>query len=330
VSTPGYRVDAVIGLGFTARQASFLVTVMLHSGICVQRQYCAFANLAHGEVTRGLFRDLVERRYATAYPCAHNLGRLYHVHGKALYAAIGEPHNRNRRAMSLGRAVERLMALDVVIGERTIAWLGTEQDKVAHFSRVTRLHRDELPRLVFKSRGRSTTRFFPDKLPIGVHPGGDKHEFIYVVTRRVPVDLRPFLYRHSTLLRMLPAWRLRLFVPAHLAEAAERFHRACEEELGTRLAPSTVDELRWYFGQRGARANTALVVDQDRYRRARRAFGGPRYHVLYRHWLTSGDSLLTSLDSPVLPDALEQGTGRIESHVVTRRYQHLAPFVGTA
>jgi hypothetical protein len=37
----------------------------------------------------------------------------------------------------------------VVIGERTIAWLGTEEDKVAHFSRVTRLHRDELPRLVF-------------------------------------------------------------------------------------------------------------------------------------------------------------------------------------
>jgi hypothetical protein len=204
------------------------------------------------------------------------------------------------------------MALDIVIGERTVAWLGTEQDKVAHFLRVTPLRREELPQLVFKSGVRSTTRFFPDKLPIGVHPGADKHEFLYVVTRRVPIDLRPFLYRHSTLLRMLPAWRLRLLVPAHLAEAAERFHGACEQELGTRLAPSTVEELRWYFGQRRELAKQGQVVDLDRYRRARRAFGGPRYHVLYRHWLTSGDSLLTSLDSPVLPDALAQGTGRIE------------------
>jgi hypothetical protein len=83
-------------LGFTPRQASFLVTVMLHGGVCVVRQYCALARLENGDNTRGLFRDLLARRYATAYPCAHNLGRVYYVHGKALYTAIGELNNRNR------------------------------------------------------------------------------------------------------------------------------------------------------------------------------------------------------------------------------------------
>ena len=32
------RADAVAKLGFTMRQARFLVTVMLHSGVCLQRQ----------------------------------------------------------------------------------------------------------------------------------------------------------------------------------------------------------------------------------------------------------------------------------------------------
>ena len=100
MTTHGYRVDGVMNLGFTPRQASFLVTVMLHGGVCLPRRYSAFARLVDGEVIRGLFRDLVPRRYATAYACAHNPGRVYHVHGKALYAAIGELNQRNRGAIA--------------------------------------------------------------------------------------------------------------------------------------------------------------------------------------------------------------------------------------
>jgi hypothetical protein len=33
----------------------------------------------------------VDRGYATAHPCHHNRARLFHIHHKALYAAIGEP-----------------------------------------------------------------------------------------------------------------------------------------------------------------------------------------------------------------------------------------------
>jgi hypothetical protein len=37
------RVRAVAEFGFSKRQARFLVTVMLHAGVCVPRQYARFA-----------------------------------------------------------------------------------------------------------------------------------------------------------------------------------------------------------------------------------------------------------------------------------------------
>jgi hypothetical protein len=64
------------------------------------------------------------------------------------------------------------------------------------------------------------------------------------VNRQIPVDFRPHLYRHARLLSVLPAWVVRLLVPPHLEEAEVSFRRACEEELGVRLVPSTVDEVR--------------------------------------------------------------------------------------
>lgn len=297
----------------------------------MQRHYCTSAKLVHGIKTRTFFRDLVANGFATAYPCARNGARLYHLHHKGLYAAIGEPNNRNRRPVSLSRAIENLMVLDRVLAAPDVTWLASEHDKVRHFTQTTRLRMDDLPQLVFRSPTATTVRYFPDKLPIGVHADRRTHEFVYVVNRQVPVDFRAYLYRHATVLRLVPVWVIKLLVPRHLEEAAVAFHRACEEELGVRLAPSTVKELRWYFQERLARAtHGSHVVDEERYRKARRAFGAARYRVLYRHWRRAGDPLLHALDSPVLPDALARGTGRIESHVVTRRYHHLAPLVGTA
>ena len=325
------RVDRVMRLGFTERQATFLVTVVRHSGWCVERQYCVSAQYVHGATTRNFFRDLVSHKFATAYPTAKNGAHIYHVHHKALYAAIGEPHNRNRKPSSVGRVVEGLIVLDTVLGARHVTWLATEREKVAHFTQTTPLRPDELPHLTFGTGTRRTVRHFPDKLPIGIHPDRRTHEFVYVVNRQVPVDFRPFLYRHAMLLRVIPAWILRLLVPRHLEEAAPSFSRACHEELGVRLSPSTLEELRWYFRERRALSTNAVhAVDHQRYRRARRAFGAPRYQVLYRHWLQMGDRLIYALDSPVLPEALAQGTGQVESHVITRRYHHLAPLVGTA
>src|SRR5260221_5070719 len=66
------RVGAVTELGFTQRQARFLAMVMRHAGVCLLRQYSAFAGIVHGQETRAFFRKLVSRRYASAYACRHN------------------------------------------------------------------------------------------------------------------------------------------------------------------------------------------------------------------------------------------------------------------
>jgi hypothetical protein len=52
-----------------------------------------------------------------------------HVHYKPLYEAIGEPDNRHRKTVSLGRMIERLMILDAVLADHAYTWLGTERDK---------------------------------------------------------------------------------------------------------------------------------------------------------------------------------------------------------
>jgi len=77
------RIAAVVKLGFTERQARFLALVMQYSGVCLLRQYSALAGIVHGQKTRKFFAKLVSRRFATAYACRHNRGRIYHVHHKA-------------------------------------------------------------------------------------------------------------------------------------------------------------------------------------------------------------------------------------------------------
>jgi hypothetical protein len=333
--TVAERVQAVVAKHFTERQARFLVTVMLHSGVCMRRHYCAFAGIRHGQVDVNFFDRLTTDKFATAFDCKHNRARIYHVHHRSLYEAIGEPHSRLRKPLALARAVENIMLLDAVIARRDITWLATEREKVEHFSmRVGHLlHRDEFPHLDFGESGDTTTRYFPDRLPIGVDPDRHGHLFLYLVTRRDPVDFRPFLLRHADLLRALPKWTLQLLVPAHLAESTEAYVAAARQELAAPLRASVVDELRWYFAERqrlAAAADSSRSTDPARYQRVRRAFGAPRYRVLYRTWTRVGDRAVNGLQSRVLADALERRSGRIEWQSLPRPYLHLSPLVGTA
>lgn len=43
------RVSALAGFGFTQRQREVLVTVMVHSGCFLERQYCGFTATVRGE-----------------------------------------------------------------------------------------------------------------------------------------------------------------------------------------------------------------------------------------------------------------------------------------
>jgi hypothetical protein len=324
--TSDERLRAVADLGFTQRQAGFLVTVMLHAGVCLARQYCAYGSITYGQKAVDFFRSLLSRGYATARPAGNQNTRLFHLHHKRLYRAIGEPDNRHRRPTTLPRAVERLMLLDAVLADRDRTWLATEWEKLAHFTLTHQVPRHDLPRLVFRADDAETVRFFPDKLPIAVDADGRTYVFLYLVTRAMPIEFRAFLERHAELLRSVPGWRLRLLVPRHFRDAIPLYKAAFHEQLGTPLRPIVLDELRWYFYQRGRIRLSADV----RFDHAARAFAAPRFQVLYRAWLEHGDPVLDATLSPVLADALSRRTGQLECHVLPHRYLHLLPLVGTA
>lgn len=127
------RVQALVDHGFTERQARFLVLVMRHSGLCVKRQYAAFAGIANGgEKCNAFFAKLVRRGYAVAAPCIHGRARLYHVHHAPLYHAIGDPDSRYRRTVPARAAAERLMRLDAALTSPDTEWLTTRAEKLAY------------------------------------------------------------------------------------------------------------------------------------------------------------------------------------------------------
>ena len=73
---------------------------------------------------------LIVRRFVTPIELGSTgRTRIFHVHHKPLYAAIGEPDNRNRRRVTIDRAIQRLMVLDGVLADRFITWLGSEREK---------------------------------------------------------------------------------------------------------------------------------------------------------------------------------------------------------
>lgn len=327
--TTDHRISNVVECGFTDRQARFLVTVMVHAGVCLGRQYCVHGGIVRGQRTHDFFSLLTSRRLATRYPSAHGHAHIYHVHGKRLYRAIGEPDNRHRKPVTLARAIERLMVLDVVLASPEIQWLGTEREKRAYFESATTLRTDELPHIAFGGTAGRTVRYFPDKLPIGISADGRTHVFLYGVTAESTRDFRPFLHRHAELWRALSTWELRLLVPRHLAEAAPRFAATAREELARPLGLDRVTEMQRYFRQR-QQVDAGGPDDGVEYERLRKMFSAPRYWALYRTWQRDGEAVLHGTASPTLSDALTRQSGQVTTHVLTHRYQHLTSLVGTA
>jgi hypothetical protein len=327
------RCTAVEAMGFTPRQAGFLVTVMVHAGVCVPRQYTRFAGIVFGQKTRDFFASLTRRRIATAYPCWRGVGRLYHVHHKGLYRAIGEPDNRHRRTVTVARAVERLMALDVVLGDRMYTWLGTEREKAAYFTERCGVAPADLPTLAFVLRGQRTVRHFPEKLPIGIASDGPAL-FVYLGIDPSGRALRAFLASHAALLRRLRQWTVRLVLPTTVA-TTEKLHRAIVSDfVSAPLRPGVVDEFRWFCQRRAALEqgswNVAGDADARRYGVARRAFGAPRFFATYRRWRQIGDASIEELLSPRLNEAWTRGDGRLEVQLLSYQYQHLAAVTETA
>jgi hypothetical protein len=324
------RHQAIAAFGFTDRQTRFLLEVLLHSGVFLERQYCQFAGIVHGQKTTNFIRDLVGRRLASPItPGKLHRGRMFHLHYKPLWSAIGEADSRFRKRAAHGRMIERVMLLDAVLDDRSLRWLGPAEDKRKHFLRAVgdKLSWLEFPRIRFGGGAKPAVRYFPDKLPVGVHLDvADQAIFVYLVSRPSPWDFRLFLLRHVALFRSLSHWTIRLLFPKPLVKARHAYLRAVSEHLAMTL-DGRAEMLENVFRERLQCANSNSL-DDHRHRSV--AVDGPRFNALYQQWLVDPEKTIRMADSRALGMALDRGDGRIECVDLTRQYLHLSPLVDVA
>jgi hypothetical protein len=310
----------------------------VHSGVFLERQYCQSAGIAHGQKTHDFLRGLVERKLVRVItPGKLHAGRLFHLQYKPLYEAIGEPDNRNRKPASLGRMVERLMLLHVVLRDRDHTWLGTENDKLDYFRAchlVEGRFADEFyPRLVFGAGKQKTVRYFPDKLPIGIERAGsrDRHVFVYLVRQNLPSDFRLFLVRHTPLLAAVHFWTIRFIVPRRFLKAVALYRWAVRDYLRPPLSESVGKQFVWYLRAKHGRDLRYVEAPRDlTLQQAMKKFRGAHFQALERAWLQDDDKNPTSAWSTSLRDHLERGWGRIEFMELPHQYLQLTSLIGVA
>ena len=322
------RVQAVVDYGFTGRQARFLVLVMRHSGLCVKRQYAAFAGIANGgDKCNAFFGKLVRRGFAIPTDCIHNRAHLYHVHSKPLYHAIGEPDSRYRRTVPARITDERLMRLDAALISPDLEWLTTRSEKLANLASRTAADSREARVDVPVEEPANAANGLPGTFPIGVDRSG-RTVLLYLATKPWTDDFRMLLVGHTPLLSVTPTWTLRLVFPQSLRRAVAAYQAVVYEELESRLQADTIRELQHYFFHR--RRGTDLTATPETLRailtRYSEVYGGPRFTHLYRRWLTDEQAALTPV-SPAIQTALAVGRAAIECVVLPHAYDHLSPLV---
>ncbi len=328
--TPDERVQAVRTLGFTERQARFLVMVALHSGYCLRRQYEKFAGIRYGKNVRAFFDTLVRRELASRFGGRADRGHIYHLHGRSLYAAIDEPDHRDRRPASPAQIARRLMLLDVVIARRDVPWFASEPEKVELFTRRFQVATLALPRRAATASAvgadEAQAAYFPHHLPIFLSPDAVPH-FVYVSTDGSDDAFATFLRDHTLLLRSLPRWGVLLVGTTPWPGLPKVF------ETFTASLKATVsgadDDLRWFFERRrlvdsGDLAQVS-VFDLRRFRTLRQRFDSPAHERLYAEWLERGDLGGATPGSPT-----GDSTGTLIADVLPFAYEQFGSLPGVA
>lgn len=326
--TAAERVQALMDYRFTERQARFLELVMRHAGVCVPRQYARFAGIARGSgKSNALFAKLVTRGHAVETDCVHNRARLYRVHSRRLYHAIDEPNSRYRRAVPARAALERLMILDAVLATPNLDWLTTDSEKTAYVAKLKASDPIDGAAETLVDEASPSPETFPGTNPIGLDSEG-RAVLLYLATVPWTDDFRRFLQGHAALLRLAPAWTLRLVFPRPVDHAYEAYRSVVREELETPLHETTIREIKWYFEHRQTGSDQRPDrLTQSLLDKGAQVFDGPRFRQLYRRWLAHGDRVFETVSAPSIAAALAAGTARVECLVLPHAYRHLAPVV---
>ena len=329
------RVIALEPLRFTPRQTRFLALVALHSGYCLRRQYAAFAGIQYGKNVCDFFETLVARGLAERFTQRADRGHIYHVKARAIYRALGQPENRNRRQASAALIARRIMVLDYVLRHADVEWLSTENEKVELFGRFGVPPRD-LPNRVFGPSpigAAITTRYFVQKTPVALVGDPPIATFVCLVTDTTGHTLEQFLRDHRRLLAWLPAWSVIAIgeSPTGLLACEAAFQRFRAQSTAT--VSASRDDLAWFFQTRHAVDQGDLtglsVTAIERFRTLREAFRRPIFDELYLEWQRHGDAALASLAAPT-PHHAMRSVGTLVTELLPFDYSQFGSLPGIA
>ena len=297
------RIGAIEHLGYTRREAEFVVLAALHSGYFLRRQFAP-----RGKVDDAFCRKLLINGHGKVVHTA-NQTQVYHISGKPLFRALNQVDNRHRRSHESFYVRNKLMLLDYVLGTgQGPDFLATEEDKVDYFCKIRGLDHSVLPLRNYAGRdGSKTTRYFVDKFPVRVDRGTESVSFGYVDDGISRAGFRTWLTQIEPLIRVLGSAEI-VFVSASVGAI-----EPARKEFARRFSGAS-GSLEAYFQMRqeiearglGGRSQEAL----DRYRNWQRQYAGGPYNEQYAAWKQSAGSL-------PMP-----GAGvRLTTHLLHFRYQ---------
>ncbi len=302
---------ALLAFGYTPREAAFLRIASLLSGYFVRRHFNDCIGKECGAVAQAFLERAAALGHVRAFPA---LGRrvVYHVCAFAVYSALGDSNNRNRREHRPDTIRRRLMALDFALLGPAENWLLTEDEKLKGFSDLG-IPADDLPSQRYGSKAKT---FFVDRLPIS-HSADRGPRFAFVDEGLQTLSQwELFLKSHRLLFQRLEKAEV-VFAgcePSRFRAAENLFRRTVAGQSTSGLVD--VERLRRYFAAR-------KLFDQKRFegfdkarldelREAKRVFAAPEFDSLYAHWCSSEEVELRVLSpsritfhSQVLPHAYE-------------------------
>lgn len=286
------QVAAVERLGYTAREASFLVTAALHSGYFLMRQFQPDG----GKVAHRFGEKLLALRHVTIARCLRNTF-LFHVQAKELYRAIGQENNRHRRVHNPFHVRSKVMGLDYVLAHPQFRFLPTEAEKVAYFCGERGLPERVLPAKTYAGKGGNTSRYFVDKYPLRIGPETANISFCFVDDAAFGgLGFATWLDQYEPLIRSLERAEV-VYVsadPMTFSSARTLFE---QRFLGSGSAFPSADLIAYFamrkdFDAAGYRGRSQAALDT--LRRLKRTFADPKFEDQYLVWLSGSQPHATA------------------------------------
>jgi hypothetical protein len=348
------RIKAVSRLGYSALDASFLVTAALHSGYFLQRQFVQFVGPRSRHLLRGFIENVLSLRHARI-SSFNGPTKIYHLAAKPLYTALGEPDARYRRRPRHALGIKsRLMGLDYILGRPDLEFLATERDRIVFFAGCG-IETARMPQLRYQRHrpGAMKTHYFVDRFPIGLTKPCDGTDaepvFAYIDEGAVSVrGFESYLAKYEPLFRVLPRWQLtfvsdssrlctsagRVFLrwrAARCSTSGQSSHGGDGARVSDTGAP--VEDVLAYFRLRHAyetKHYAALTKERlDQLRTWRKTFAAPLIEALFSPWQQEGDDIVLA-SATTAACAIEQSDPRFDTYVLPHAYTPFgAPRLGS-